>query len=233
MTTLSSSWVPSPCCSKRITLSLWTIGVFLVIFGWRTSTFLSHEIATVQLERPFQSPSTSSMAFLVLPINKHILSLLITAPRLSLPPANPGPLSWSVCSSHSSFRSNSSTCLQKHTSADHRLSLLLSLPLQNPFYSFSTHSQTVIIHILVGLSDSPTSTGRFRLCGVCTKNIASHFSKQRMLQPSSHQLPPMVHPEGNSGWRKTGYWPYIVKMPIKGMILISPDSCIFSYIEKH
>lgn len=37
-----------------------------------------------------------------------------TAPRLSLPPANPGPLSWSVCSSYSPFRSNSSSCLQKH-----------------------------------------------------------------------------------------------------------------------
>ena len=43
-----------------------------------------------------------------------------------------------------------------------------------------------------------------------TKNVTCHFSKQRMSWPYSHQSlqPPLkVHPEGNSGWRKTGYWP--------------------------
>ena len=31
----------------------------------------------------------------------------------------------------------------------------------------------------------------------------------------------------------TGYWPQIAKMHIKRMISVSPDSCIFPYLEKH
>ena len=36
----------------------------------------------------------------------------------------------------------------------------------------------------------------------------------------------------DSGWRRAGCWPQIAKAHIKGMISISPDSCIFPYIEK-
>ena len=50
----SSSWVSFPCYSKRI--SSWTLSVFLVIFGWRTSKFLSHETTTAQLERLYLNP---------------------------------------------------------------------------------------------------------------------------------------------------------------------------------
>ena len=32
---------------------------------------------------------------------------------------------------------------------------------------------------------------------------------------------------------KTGYWPRIAEMHMKGMVSVSPDSCIFPYIEKH
>ena len=31
---------------------------------------------------------------------------------------------------------------------------------------------------------------------------------------------------------KTGYWPQIAEVYIKGMISVSPDSCIFPYMEK-
>jgi len=34
----------------------------------------------------------------------------------------------------------------------------------------------------------------------------------------------MVCPEENSGWRKIGYWPSLVKMHLKGIISVSPDS---------
>ena len=37
------------------------------------------------------------------------------------------------------------------------------------------------------------------------------------------------------GWalrENAGYWPQIAEMHMKGMISVSPDSCIFSYIEK-
>ena len=37
---------------------------------------------------------------------------------------------------------------------------------------------------------------------------------------------------GNSGRENTGYWPQIAEVDIKGLISVSPDSCIFSYIEK-
>ena len=44
-------------------------------------------------------------------------------------------------------------------------------------------------------------------------------------QAISHcSLPPVVHPEGNSGWRKTGYRPQIVRMCIKGMISMNSGS---------
>ena len=39
-------------------------------------------------------------------------------------------------------------------------------------------------------------------------------------------LPTTVHPEGHSGWM-----PLIVKMRIKGMISMSPDSCVFPYLR--
>jgi len=32
---------------------------------------------------------------------------------------------------------------------------------------------------------------------------------------------------------KKEYWPQIAEVRIRGMISVSPDSCIFSYIEKH
>ena len=39
---------------------------------------------------------------------------------------------------------------------------------------------------------------------------------------------------GKSGrdFKHTGYWPQITEMHMKGMISISPNSCIFPYIEK-
>lgn len=49
------------------------------------------------------------------------------------------------------------------------------------------------------------------------KGVVCHSSKQQMLpviQASATAVTPMVHPEGNSGWRKTAYWPSIAKMHI-------------------
>ena len=44
----------------------------------------------------------------------------------------------------------------------------------------------------------------------------------------------MVSPEeGNSGSENTGNWPHTAEVPIRGMISVSLDSCIFSYLEKH
>ena len=57
------------------------------------------------------------------------------------------------------------------------------------------------------------------------KNVSS--SKQTMLWSSSHQSlhPPLtVYPGGESGWRSAGYWPWIAKIYIKGIISLSPDS---------
>ena len=90
--------------------------------------------------------------------------------------------------------------------------------------------------------------------------LPCHFCKQSRLQPESHQPlqqapvvypegnsrwrktgcpmpqvtqpPPTVHPKGNSRWRKIRHWLYIVKMYIKGIISMSPDSCIFPYKKK-
>ena len=68
------------------------------------------------------------------------------------------------------------------------------------------------------------------------KTCACHFSKRQIMstiKPSALQLPRMVHPEGNSDWRKTGYWPGVFKIPIKEVISVGLESCIFPFIEKH
>ena len=43
----------------------------------------------------------------------------------------------------------------------------------------------------------------------------------------------MVSPkEAHDVNENTGYWPLRAKMHVKGMISVSPDSCIFPCIEK-
>ena len=42
---------------------------------------------------------------------------------------------------------------------------------------------------------------------------------------------PLVSPEETQEL-KTRHWPQIAEVYIKGMISVSPDSCIFPYIEK-
>ena len=63
-----------------------------------------------------------------------------------------------------------------------------------------------------------------KLCGQrmlpsmsAVKGCCSH----QPLRPRSDG-PPLPLP-GDSGWRKRGYWPYTVKVHIKGMISVSPD----------
>ena len=38
---------------------------------------------------------------------------------------------------------------------------------------------------------------------------------------------------GGFRWRQVGYWPQTDEVYIKGKISVSPDYCIFPYIEKH
>ena len=51
-------------------------------------------------------------------------------------------------------------------------------------------------------------------------------------QAISHLQPPPTVTLRDSGLRKAGYWPPIAKERIKEMISVSPDSCIFPFIEK-
>ena len=51
-------------------------------------------------------------------------------------------------------------------------------------------------------------------------------------QPAPIRLQPLpFEPQGNSGCENKGYWPQIAELHIKGMISVSPDPCIFIYIE--
>ena len=52
---------------------------------------------------------------------------------------------------------------------------------------------------------------------------------------SSHQIAatPCSEAWGNSGYGNTGYWPQIAEVHNKGMISVTPDTCIFPYTEKH
>ena len=43
---------------------------------------------------------------------------------------------------------------------------------------------------------------------------------------------PMVNPE-ETQHVKTGSWPQIAEVPIKGAISVNPDSCTFPYIQKY
>ena len=54
--------------------------------------------------------------------------------------------------------------------------------------------------------------------------------KHQALSSCSH---PDCSPWGDSGWRKTGYWPWTAVVNIKGVISMSSDSWIFLYKEKH
>ena len=40
-------------------------------------------------------------------------------------------------------------------------------------------------------------------------------------------------PQGRSGCENPGYWLQMAEMHMKGMISVSPNSCIFPFIEKH
>ena len=107
------------------------------------------------------------------------------------------------------------------------------------------------------------SQGHFSEGNICDgyqlwmKNTACHISKQRMLQPSSHhiivtptvsteeiqdggRMPPQSSSQSCSHpwqctlrWENAEYWSQIPEVHIKGMIWVSPDSCIFPYTEKH
>ena len=50
--------------------------------------------------------------------------------------------------------------------------------------------------------------------------------------PSHCSHPLIVDPEAFPGWIKAEKWPQIAEVHIKGMISVSPDSCIFLYKEK-
>ena len=59
---------------------------------------------------------------------------------------------------------------------------------------------------------------------LCMKNVASHISKLRMLWPSSHQP---LQPEGSQDGKEENTF-LAIEVHIKGMISMSPDSCIFT-----
>ena len=44
---------------------------------------------------------------------------------------------------------------------------------------------------------------------------------------------PNNDPRGSTGWQNTRYWPQVTEVHIKGIISMSPDSCIFPFKEKH
>ena len=48
------------------------------------------------------------------------------------------------------------------------------------------------------------------------------------LQPLS-----MVSPKETQDVKTRGHWRQTAEVPVKGMISVDPDSCIFLYIDKH
>lgn len=67
-------------------------------------------------------------------------------------------------------------------------------------------------------------------CSPCELRMppATGVNKRCCCQQASSR--PNCVPWEDSGWRKAGYWPYIVKAHIKGIISVRADSCIFPYI---
>ena len=69
-----------------------------------------------------------------------------------------------------------------------------------------------------------------------TKNIACHFSKRQILpiiKPSVIAVTSESEPLGEFRMEKNRILALAVKMHIKGIISMHPDSYIFLYIEKH
>ena len=60
----------------------------------------------------------------------------------------------------------------------------------------------------------------------------SRFKQDACHIAVNHWSHPDHKPWGESGWKSRGRWPQTAEVPVKGMILVSASSCIFSYIEK-
>ena len=97
----------------------------------------------------------------------------------------------------------------------------------------STHAPSSLFQYLLSgagtwIQQSP------QLVFVNEKYVCHQFKKKKKdtaaIKPSCYSHP-CGKPWGNSGWENTGYWPQVAEVPIKGIISVSPDSCIFSYIE--
>ena len=74
------------------------------------------------------------------------------------------------------------------------------------------------LYIAVDERNSPAISGNK---GCCSHQAISHYRHPRLCTLRG------VRMENNPG-----YWPQLVKVHIKGMISLSPDFCIFPYIEK-
>ena len=51
--------------------------------------------------------------------------------------------------------------------------------------------------------------------------------------PATQQPPAAASPLRRLRMRKHGYWPHTAEVHSKGMLSVSPDSCVFPYIKKH
>ena len=60
----------------------------------------------------------------------------------------------------------------------------------------------------------------------------SGFKQDACRVAVNHRSRPDHTPWGDSGWKSRGRWPQTAEVPVKGMILVSASSRIFSYIEK-
>ena len=61
----------------------------------------------------------------------------------------------------------------------------------------------------------------------------SGWKQMPAIKQSTTAGTPNGAPRGDAGWESTGYLPQRAEMHIKWMISMSPNFCIFSYIEKH
>ena len=64
------------------------------------------------------------------------------------------------------------------------------------------------------------------------KNNACYLTAVELL-PQAATTPYGEQGTKNMSNQTAGCWPQIAEMHVKGMISVSPDSCIFPYIEKH
>ena len=101
------------------------------------------------------------------------------------------------------------------------------------YYLFKAAIDCCLVWALHIKSTSPGKRALYLPRHRRTENAAGNINKQRCAhQASGPQSRPNCARWGDEGWERTEYEPQRDKVHIKAVVSVSPDSCIFTFIDK-